>query len=81
MTIERHSLAKEFPEYRQQIHDLKMNDAHFAKLFDQYHDVDHAIVRMEEGVENVCDETLNQNRKQRLQLKDALFDMIKAEIA
>jgi hypothetical protein len=32
MTIERHSLAKELPEYRDQIHTLKMNDNHFARF-------------------------------------------------
>ena len=56
MNIERHSLAKELPEYRDQIHTLKMNDNHFARLFDEYHVMDHQIVRIEEGVENTADD-------------------------
>lgn len=58
MIIERHSLAKELPEFKEQIHDLKMNNAHFAKLFDQYHNVDHEVIRIEEGIENTSDEYL-----------------------
>jgi len=76
MNIERHSLAKEIPEYKDQIHNLKTTNAHFARLFDEYHEVDHAIIRMEDGIENVCDETLADNKKKRLQLKDELYNLL-----
>ena len=78
MTIERHSLAKELPEYRDQIHTLKMNDNHFARLFDEYHVMDHEIVRIEEGVENTADDYLEELKKKRLHLKDQLWGMLKA---
>jgi uncharacterized protein YdcH (DUF465 family) len=38
MTIEKHDLHHEFPEYKEEIHRLKMNDAHFRRFFDEYHD-------------------------------------------
>ena len=41
MKIEKHDLVHELPEYRDQIHTLKTSNNHFARLFDQYHDVDH----------------------------------------
>lgn len=78
MNIERHSLVKELPEYRDQIHNLKMNDNHFSRLFDEYHDMDHEIVRIEDGVENTSDDYLEELKKKRLNLKDQLWDMLKA---
>ncbi|CCQ12265.1 hypothetical protein PALB_31660 [Pseudoalteromonas luteoviolacea B = ATCC 29581] len=77
MTIERHSLAKELPEYKDKIHDLKMNDNHFARLFNDYHDIDHAVIRIEDGVENSSDEYLESLKKQRLQLKDQLYSILR----
>jgi len=32
---EKHDLIHELPEYRDKIHDMKMNNAHFEKLFEQ----------------------------------------------
>jgi len=40
MTLEKHDLVHEFPESRDAIHELKMNNNHFSRLFDQYHDKD-----------------------------------------
>ncbi|MCL6417661.1 YdcH family protein [Aestuariirhabdus sp. Z084] len=77
MPIEKHDLVHELPEYRDQIHHLKMNNAHFAKLFDAYHDVEHEVHRIEEGVETPSDEYLANRKKSRLKLKDELFDMLK----
>jgi uncharacterized protein YdcH (DUF465 family) len=77
MTIEKHDLIHEFPEHRDRIHELKMGNHHFARLFDQYHDVDHEVHRIENGVENTSDEYLEQKKKERLHLKDQLFSMIK----
>lgn len=70
MSIGRHSLAKELPEFKEKIHELKMNDRHFARLFDDYHDLDHEMIRIVEGVENTSDEYLESLKKQRLHLKD-----------
>lgn len=77
MTLEKHDLHSEFPEFSNEIHHLKMNDAHFAKLFKEYHDVDHEVHRIEQGVENTTDEYLETQKKQRLNLKDKLFVMLK----
>lgn len=78
MIIDRHSLAKELPEFKQQIHDLKMSDKHFSRLADEYHDLDNEIIRIEEGVENTSDEYVDNLKKKRLDLKDQLFTMLKA---
>ena len=73
MHIEHHPLAKEFPELREAIHQLKLNDAHFARLAGEYEDVDKAVVRAENGDEHLGDAALEQLKKQRLQLKETLY--------
>lgn len=35
MSVEKHDLLHELPEYREQIHTLKTGNAHFARLFDE----------------------------------------------
>ncbi|NMP33111.1 YdcH family protein [Thalassotalea sp. M1531] len=77
MLNEKHDLHHEFPEYKEAIHHLKMNDNHFARLFKEYHELDHEVIRIEQGVENTSDEYLEQQKKQRLHLKDSLFAMLK----
>lgn len=77
MLDEKHDLVHELPEHRDTIHRLKMENAHFARLFDEYHDVDHEVHRIETGTENTSDEYLEGRKLKRLHLKDELFDMIK----
>ena len=77
MNIEKHDLLHEFPEHKDMIHDLKINDAHFKKLFDEYHDVEHEVHRIETGAENTSDHYLEGRKKLRLSLKDQLYAMIK----
>ena len=79
MLHEKHDLIHEFPEHKDRIHDLKMKDEMFASMFDQYHEIDHEIHRIETGVENSSDEYLEHQKKERLLLKDKLYDMIKHE--
>ncbi|WP_430455557.1 YdcH family protein [Rheinheimera sp.] len=73
MSLEKHDLVHEFPEYREKIHQLKMTDHHFARLFAEYHDVDHEVFRLEQGAETASGEYLELRKKVRLQLKDQLF--------
>ncbi len=75
--LEKHDLVHELPEYREEIHELKMNDAHFARLFKEYHEVDHEVHRIESGAESTSDEYLETRKKVRLDLKDRLLEMLK----
>jgi uncharacterized protein YdcH (DUF465 family) len=76
MPLEKHDLIHELPEHRERIHELKMSNNHFARLFGQYHEVDHEVHRIEEGVENPSDEYTNEIKAKRLKLKDELYEMI-----
>ncbi|MEM8771475.1 MAG: DUF465 domain-containing protein [Pseudomonadota bacterium] len=71
-----HELSEEFPEESEKIHTLKMNDAHFAKLADAYHEVNREIHRIESEVDAAGDVRFEDLRKKRLQLKDEIAGMI-----
>ena len=76
MLSEKHDLVHELPEHRDTIHKLKTTNNHFARLFDEYHQVDHEVRRIETGIENTSDEYLEEHKKIRLSLKDELYRMI-----
>ena len=78
MSVEKHDLLHELPEHKDRIHQLKLENKHFSRLFEQYHDTDHEVRRIETGVENTSDDYLEERKKVRLQLKDELYQMIKA---
>jgi len=78
MSEEHHDLANEFPQFKEQIHTLKTSDNHFARLFDQYHEVTREVYKMEAEVEPVTTEVEEEYKKRRLQLKDELHAMLKA---
>lgn len=78
MLSEKHDLIHELPEHRDRIHELKVSNKHFAKMFEEYHDLDHEIHRIETEIEPTSDEYLEDRKKQRLYLKDKMYEMIKA---
>jgi len=76
MPFDKHDLHHEFPEYHDRIHELKMNDKHFSRLFEEYHDINREVLKIEEGTENTSDEYLEDLKKKRLIYKDELYDML-----
>ena len=66
-----------FPEYRDQITQLKSTDGHFARLFDQHNAMDQKILRMESHAEPGTPLQIEQLKKEKLQLKDQLYVMLK----
>ena len=73
-----HPLILEFPEHKDKIHDLKINNSHFRRLAFEYEGIDKAIVRAEQGIEILGDDYLDSLKKERLALKDLLFGMLRA---
>lgn len=76
MSIENHNLHNEFPQHKDRIHDLKMNDRHFARLFEEYHDIDREVRKIEEGAEAASDARIEALKMRRLHLKDDLLGML-----
>jgi uncharacterized protein YdcH (DUF465 family) len=77
MLNEKHDLVHEFPEHRDTIRKLKTSNHHFARLFDDYHAIDHEVLRIETGIENSSDNYLEGQKMKRLYLKDELYQIIK----
>jgi len=71
-----HELAEEFPAHVEMMHRLKTEDHHFAKLFDDYHDVNRAIHRAETNVEPTDDFNEETMRKKRVILKDEIWSIL-----
>ena len=76
--MQKHDLHTEFPEYNDRIHELKIGDRHFRKLFDEYHLVDHKIHSLEYS-EKFTDQELTELRLERVQLKDSLLRIIEGK--
>ena len=75
---EAHYLLHEFPEHKERIHNLKMENNHFARLFDEYHELDHQLHRIQQDIETPADEVVEELKLKRLHLKDNLLEMINA---
>jgi len=71
-----HELAEEFPDQAQKIHDLKLADAHFARLADEYHTLNRTIHRAETNVEPVAEHIETDMRKRRMRLKDEIVAIL-----
>ncbi len=66
-----------FPEYRDLITQLKTTDHHFSRLFDQHNAMDQQIKNMESGIEAASPEEIEVLKKEKLQLKDQLYVILK----
>ncbi|MEJ8473959.1 YdcH family protein [Roseibium algae] len=73
-----HELHEEFPDAANALSALKQNDAHFAKLSDEYHLINREIHRIETDVEPASDDVLESLKKKRLSLKDEIAAMLAA---
>lgn len=71
-----HELAEEFPDQADKIHELKTSDSHFAKLMDDYHEVNRAVHRAETEVEPVEELAEVEMRKRRMHLKDEIASIL-----
>jgi len=75
--ITHHPLIEEFPNHKDAIHELKMNNSHFRRLSHEYEGIDKSIFRAEQGIEIVNDDYLESIKKERLHLKDLIYGMLK----
>ena len=63
-------------EYKDEIHELKMSNAHFAKVFDKHNALDQKIEHAEVGDTPMTDVELEILKKEKLLLKDEAYKMI-----
>ncbi len=78
MSVEHHDLIHELPQLKARIHELKLSDAHFRKLFDEYHELTREIEKMENEVTPVATRTEEDAKLRRIHLKDELYRLLTA---
>ena len=78
MTIEHHKFTHEFPELKDAIHELKVNDPGFAAQMKEYDEIDDEIHRIEQGIETPSDDYTEKLKLERVNMKDKLYAMVKA---
>jgi hypothetical protein len=77
MLGEKHDLLHEFPELEGKIEAMRESSEPFAKLMDHYDEVDARVRKLEELGTPVADETIEELKKERLMLKDKLYDLLR----
>ena len=78
MSVEHHDLVHEFPALKDRIHELKMGNAHFRNLFEEYHKLTRSVENMENEVTPVATVTEEDAKLRRVHLKDELYKMMTA---
>ena len=58
------------------IHKFKVEDPHFRKLFDEYHELEHEIHRVNTAIEVVTDVHAHELKAKLLFLKDELYGIL-----
>jgi len=76
-----HELAEEFPNDYDRLRELRENNAHVARLMDEYHEINRTLHPVETNVQPMADFEALQLRKQRMALKDELARVLRNETA
>ena len=63
-------------EYKEEIHELKMNNAHFAKVFEKHNAIDQKVEDAEANRVILTEVELETLKKEKLLLKDEAYKMI-----
>ena len=71
-----HTLDEEFPDMRERISTLKTSDGHFARLAEEYHEVNRQVHRIETRVEPTSEDVEQELKRRRIRLKDEIFQML-----
>lgn len=66
-----------FPEYRELISQLKTTDRHFLSVFDKHNELDQKIKNMESGIEPATHDVIEGLKKEKLVLKDELYNTLR----
>jgi len=71
-----HELTNIFKRDRELVSRLKQQDAHYARLADEYHAVNREVHRIEAETEAASDERTEALKKQRLALLDEITAIV-----
>ena len=71
-----HELTEDFPDRADRIRALKASDNHFARLVEEYHEVNRQIHRIETRVEPASEDVEEEFKRRRVRLKDEIAQML-----
>ncbi len=71
-----HTLQEEFPGEEARITELKTSNTRFAKLLEEYDEVNDKVHRAESRIDTVSDEHEEGLRRSRSRIKDQIYAMI-----
>ncbi|MBK1617141.1 hypothetical protein CKO42_01480 [Lamprobacter modestohalophilus] len=77
MLGEIHDVLHEFPELEGKIDEMRASNSAFSELMDSYDTLDAKVRKLEELGTPVADETIEELKKERLLLKDRLYDLLR----
>ncbi|MCL3883509.1 DUF465 domain-containing protein [Marivita sp. GX14005] len=72
-----HELHEEFPDHGEKLRALKQSDAHFARLVENYEDVNREVFRAETNIAPMDSLAETELRKKRGALKDEIWSYLK----
>ncbi|AUR51767.1 YdcH family protein [Aquella oligotrophica] len=70
------NLTESFPELKESFHELKMNDHHFQHILKKYEELDTLVHKVDHEQEVMSDFELEKVKKERVLLKDELYNMM-----
>ena len=71
-----HAIHEEFPNDAERIHTLKVSNAHFARLLEEYDQVNDEVAGAESRQTPMSDEAESGLRRKRASLKDEIAQML-----
>ncbi len=74
-----HDITEEFPDQRDRITKLKTSSGRFARLAEEYNELNRAIHRIETRVEPTSEDVEEELKRQRVRLKDEIAQMLQGD--
>ena len=69
-----------FPEHQQLIDELRQSDHHFDRLLSKHQALDRQVVELESHLEPDAETRLEQLKKEKLLLKDQIYDRLRRSV-
>lgn len=76
MPITKRDLVDDLPEHKATIEHLISSNGRFARLLDDYHQLDDEVHRMVNEHDNPGDDTVEKKKRELVHTKDALYAMV-----
>ena len=74
-------LLEDFPDKRDRIHQLKTSDNRFARLYDEYNELNRTIHRIETRVEPTTEDVEEDLKRRRVRIKDEILVILTDDTA